>query len=138
MCVCQHLEKGKEQLFWGSELCIFLKNFFFQNKLLHLHPSKCWTKATYRKLLLKLQRLSFTDFAWLSFLSFWEGKMSLHKVVGCQATPKLLSPQKAACRGSQAEPVHELRQKRVAYPISYGRTDVLKTYFWTQEIKIWF
>lgn len=37
--------KGKEQLFGGSKLCIF---FFFINKLLHLHPSKCWTKATYR------------------------------------------------------------------------------------------
>lgn len=44
MCVRQQLEKASSNFFWEVNCAIF----FFLNKLLHLHPSKCWTKATYR------------------------------------------------------------------------------------------
>lgn len=124
MCVCQHLEKARSN-FLGEVNCAF---FFFLNKLLHLHPSKCWTKATYRI----TPETTKIVFHWLClvFLRFflW-GKDEFVQVGGLLGNPKLLSHQKAACRGSQAEPLRELCQKQAASPISHGRTDVLKTYF---------
>lgn len=70
----------------GSKLCIFF--FFLRTSCCIYIRLSAGQNATYGKLLLKLQRLSFTDFC-LAFLPFFfcEGKMSLHKLVGCQATP---------------------------------------------------
>lgn len=129
------LEKARSNfLGGGSKLCIFF--FFFKNKLLHLHPSKCWTKRHIQKITPEATAIVFH---WLlpgfpSFL-FLRGKDEFAQVGGLLGNPKLLSHPKAACRGSQAEPVRELRQKQAACPSSYGRTDVLKTYFWTQKLK---
>lgn len=75
--------KGKEQLLGGSKLCIF-----FLNKLLHLHPSKCWTKATYRI----TPETTEIVFHWLClvFLRFflW-GKDEFVQVGGLLGNPKL-------------------------------------------------
>lgn len=123
--------KGKEQLFGGSKLCIF-----FLNKLLHLHPSKCWTKATYRI----TPETTKIVFHWLClvFLRFflW-GTDEFVQVGGLLGNPKLLSHQKAACRGSQAELLRELCQSRRPPLFRMEEQMSLKLILDT-EIKIWF
>ena len=77
MCVLQRLEKASSNSF-GEVNCAF---FFKTSCCIYIHRSA--GQKPHVDLLLKLQRLSFTDFAWFSFISFCEGKMSLYKLVGC-------------------------------------------------------
>lgn len=75
MCVRQQLEKASSNFFWEVNCAFF---FFFKTSCcIYIHLSAGYKPHT--DLLLKLQRLSFTDFAWFSFVSFCEGKMSLYK-----------------------------------------------------------
>lgn len=77
MCVHQQLEKASSNFFWEVN-CAF---FFKTSCCIYIHLSA--GQKPHTDLPLKIQRLSFTDFAWFSFVSFCEGKMSLSKLVGC-------------------------------------------------------
>lgn len=132
MCVCQHLEKARSN-FLGEVNCAF---FFFKTSCcIYIHLSA--GQKPHTELLLKLQRLSFTDFAWFFFVSFCEGKMSLYKLVGCQATPNSSLTERSRAEGhEQTHPGSSDRSRRP--PLFRMEEQMSLKLILDTEIKIWF
>lgn len=130
MCVCQQLEKASSNFFWEVNCASFL------NKLLHLYPSKCLTKATYR-FTPETMKIVFhwLDFVFLHF--FLRGKAEFLQVSKLLGNPKLLTHSKAhAGYPKQSLPMSSVRNRQ---PDLFRMEEQMSLkLILDTEIKIWF
>lgn len=135
MCVHQQLEKASSNFFWEVNCAFFFFFFLKTSCCIYIHLSA--RQKPHTGLFLKLQRLSFTDFAWFSFLSFCEGKMSFYKLGGCQATPNSSLTKRQ--RAEDHKQNHSMSSVRNRQPNLFHMEEQMSfKLILDTEIKIWF